>query len=270
VPDDVELFLAPDQEVWDALTGGRIPQWGAGVAIPSLQRIVIPLFDVPSGGPYRRDRTVLHEWAHLGLHEQLEDLRIPRWFDEGYAQWASGGWDVREAWRLRFALATGSAPPLDSLTLSFPGDEAGASLAYLLSASAFEYLFQPSGVDGVEILIERWQDMREFERAFRTTFGVTTGAFELLWIDHVRQRYGWVLVIYQSAVFWLLAGALVVLLVWIRRGRNLERLARLRATEPLDRPAYWDGVADSVGAVGPGVAGSAGSRSSAVDPSSPP
>ena len=241
VPTAAVFFLAPDVVTWDALTGGQIPEWGAGVAIPGQRLAVIPVDQGGRGSLADRDRTALHEWAHLGLHEYLAGLRIPRWFDEGYAQWASGGWDVGEAWRLRLSLARGGAPPLDSLNLAWPSDRASAELAYLLSASAVEFLIAESGERGMTVFLARWQESGDFEESFRATFGLTTGSFETRWVEHVKRRYGWVLVLYQTAAFWLLAGIALLLLLRVRRRRDRERMARLRASDPPDEPAYWEG-----------------------------
>jgi hypothetical protein len=238
-PERALLFMAPDEDTWRALTGGRVPHWGAGVAIPALDRIVLPTFQTPWDGFQSEARTVRHEWAHLGLHGYLSGLRIPRWFDEGYAQWAAGGWDLQEAWRLRIALAGGQAPPLDSLTLAWPRDQAGAELAYLLSATAVEYLVRESGTAGIELFLERWRESGDFEGAFRRTFGMTTGSFERQWVAHVRSRYGWLLVLGQSTIFWLLLGVGLLVLFRIRRRRDRERMAELRAEEAPELPAYW-------------------------------
>jgi len=240
VPSGVTAVLAHSPAAFDELTGGRVPEWRAGVAVPDLDLLVVPTGE----GPRILDpegRTVLrHEWAHLGLHQTLGELRVPRWFDEGYAQWASGGFDAGEAWRLRILLALGRAPPLDSLSLTWPRDRASAEAAYLLAASAVTYLLGDSGARGLEVLLARWREGRSFEAALRETFGVTSGQFEEDWRRHVRQRYGWLFVLSHSAVFWMLLALVLLLMVRGRRGRNRERLARLRAGELPDRPAYWD------------------------------
>jgi hypothetical protein len=235
------FYLAPDEDVWNALTGGAIPQWGGGVAIPSRRMAVLPLQGSSSGGLEERDRTTLHEWAHLGLHDYLAGLRIPRWFDEGYAQWASGGWDVEEAWRLRLALARGGAPPLDSLTLSWPVSESSARIAYLLSASAVEYLFAESGGRGAEVFLERWRASGDFESSIRRTFGLTTSRFETLWVAHVKERFGWFVVFSQTAVFWVIAAILLLPVLRSKRRRRIERTARLRALDPPSSPDFWSG-----------------------------
>ncbi|TVP47319.1 MAG: hypothetical protein EA350_05600 [Gemmatimonadales bacterium] len=240
-PVRAEVVLAPDLAAWDAYTGGQVPHWGAGVAIPSLDRIVLPLFRAPWSGGVSEDRTLRHEWAHLGLHSHLEGLRIPRWFDEGYAQWASGGWDATSGWRLRVALARGSAPPLQELTLAWPRDRQSAELAYLLSASAVTYLVEESGIRGMEVFLDRWQESRSFDRAFRETFGMSPSQFESRWIQHVRRRYGWMIFLSQTAFVWGILGVVLLVLFGIRRRRDRERLERLRRNEASGEtpPTWW-------------------------------
>jgi hypothetical protein len=79
------------------------------------------------------------------------------------------------------------------------------------------------------------------------------GQFEEDWKGYVRRRYGWLFVLSHSSVFWLSLAFALLVLVRIRRGRDREAMARLRAGEPPDRPAFWqdgqsgtnDGVARS-------------------------
>ena len=239
VPSGVIAILAHTPAAFDEATGGVVPEWRAGVAIPSLGWIVMPTGDGPRILDVEGRRTLRHEWAHLGLHHHLEGLRIPRWFDEGYAQWASGGFDLSESWQLRVMLATGGAPAMDSLALRWPRAREEARIAYLLSASAVAYLLQAGGERGLEIFLERWRADRSFESALRSVFGVTSGQLEEDWRRHVKSRYGWLFVVSRSAVFWSLLALVLLFMVAQRRRYNREKLARMHATEPPDDPAYW-------------------------------
>jgi len=239
LPDGVTAVLTHSSAAFDQVTGGRVPEWRAGVAIPDLGVLVIPLGEGRSIADPESRRVLRHEWAHLGLHQSLAGLRIPRWFDEGYAQWASGGWDASRAWRLRVLIALGRAPPLDSLSLAWPRDRASADAAYLLAASAVAYLLGDSGDRGLTIFLDRWRLERTFEGALRATFGVTTGQFEDDWRRHVKDRYGWLFVLSHSAVFWLVLALVLLVMARVRHRRNREQMARLRAGEPPDAPAYW-------------------------------
>ena len=48
-----------------------------------------------------------------------------------------------------------------------------------------EYLVARSGPRGLEVLLRRWKDLGNFERAFRATFGATTAQFEEDWRRYV-------------------------------------------------------------------------------------
>ena len=240
VGDTVNVYLAPDEAAWDRLTGGAAPEWGAGIARPDEGVIVLPTFDWEQTPPHTVYRTLRHELAHVALQRYLGAARTPRWFTEGYAQWAAGEWRWDSAWQLRLAFLGGESPRLDSLTLHWPVGELDARMAYMLSASALAYLVERSGERGLRIFLEAWRDDRDFDTAFRRVYGLTLGQFEEDWRAHVKRRYGWAVFLGQSAFFWGVAAVLLVVLWAIRRRRDQAKLERLKATEPPDDPAYWE------------------------------
>ena len=144
---------------------------------------------------------------------------------------------------------------MDSLALRWPSGREEARTAYLLAATAVTYLLEESGEAGLSVFLDRWKGARSFEGAFRETFGLTTSQFEEDWRKHVRRRYGWLFVLSHSAVFWLLMALVLLFMVRGREGRNREKLARLRAKELPDAPAFWRD------------AGSGGDRETPPDPS---
>lgn len=239
-PVNVEVVLAPDEETYAKASGGRPPHWSAAVAIPSRSRIVLPAWPGATILGEGREGLLRHEWAHVGMYQASGGLRAPRWFSEGYAEWA-GGWDRGRAWRLRVLLALGQAPPLDSLSLAWPAGRAPAESAYLLSASVVEYLHERSGARGLEVLFRRWREAGSFEEGFRRTYGLTTGQVEEDWRAWARSRYGWLFVLTHSGLAWAALTGLLLGLVSFRRRYDRERMARLRARELPEEPAWWDG-----------------------------
>jgi Peptidase MA superfamily len=239
-PPPVRIYLPPDEARFDSVTGGRAPEWGAGVAIVDSAIIVLPGFSSLGRGAVQDLGPVLrHELAHVALHRYLRDMQIPRWFSEGYATWAAGQLDPDAAWMLRLAFLTGRAPPLDSLALDWPARTTDARIAYLISASVIGFLAETGGERGVEMLIAHWRETGSFDDALRATYTMTTGQLEEYWGRFVRRRYGWLLFFAQTAVIWVIVTILVVVLYVIRRRRNKRKLERLRATEIPDDPAFW-------------------------------
>jgi hypothetical protein len=236
----IRIILPRSDAQFDSVTGGIIPEWGAGVAAPQEGIIVIPGYSGGRAANSDRARVLRHELAHIALHRYLSPARIPRWFNEGYATWAAGELDLAGEWRLRLAFATRSAPPLDSIELSFPRATQDAEVAYLLSASVVSYLVRASGVRGLELFLQRWHESHNMEQALGATYGMSLDQLETYWIRDVRSRYGWLAVLTQGAI--IMAGAsilMIALYLWKRR-RNRQKLALLRATEPPDEPAFWE------------------------------
>lgn len=228
-PPQARVILAPTPAAFDSLTRGA-PHWSAGIAVPSERLIVLPAFSsgrTPMGDPLIALR---HELVHLALNAHLPG-RVPRWFDEGYATWASGEWDEGRGWEIRLALLGGAAPPLDSLRLGWPGEESDARLAYLLSASAVSFLATRGGEDSFAAFFAAWRREGAFDPALRSTYGLTLTQFEEQWREMVKRRYGWVLALSQMGVVWALVAALVVLLTLPRRRRNREKLRKMEIDE---------------------------------------
>ncbi len=241
-PESTTIVLAASPAAWTEATGGLAPEWAGGIAFPFERVIVLPTY--PSAAVREAEAAVRlrHELVHLALHERLKG-QVPRWFDEGYAELASGGWDTESAWQLRLAFLLGRVPPLDSLSLAWPVEANRARFAYLLSATAVEHLSTMRGEEGFRLLLENWQREGDFDRAIRTTFGMTAGQFEDDWRKAVRRRYGWLLAASSVTFLWLLA-SLLALVAWLpRRRRNRVRLDAMRAEERMLPPPTEESAA---------------------------
>lgn len=223
------IYLPPDRATYDALTFGGAPEWAAAVAIPASLTIVIPPGRTTVGGDDPAV-TLRHEIAHLALNRYV-GARVPRWFDEGYATWVSGGWDESAGWMIRLALLRGTDEPLDSLTLGWPRGESQARLAYLLSASAVRHLATSRGDEAFAAFMEEWQRVGSMEPAMRSVYIMTLSQFEREWREMVKRRYGWLLAFTQVGAFGLVVILMVFLLGTLRRRRNREKLAEMRREE---------------------------------------
>lgn len=239
-PESTTIILAGSPAEWRRAVGASAPEWAGGIAIPEERLIVLPLYPGSGAGLRETGITLRHELAHLHLAARLPGP-IPRWFHEGYAEVAAGGWDAEAAWQLRLAMLLGRAPPLDSLSLAWPAGGDRARLAYLLSATAVDHLRRRGGEEGFALLMRSWQETGSWERALRQTFGLTSGQLQEEWAASVRSRYGWVLILGNATLVWL-AALLLMLAAWYpRRRRNRARMAVLRAEErmlPPPRPEW--------------------------------
>lgn len=234
VPLSGTVVLAPDEAAFRSIAR-RAPEWSAGVAIPGRRLIILPAYASPRT-PLDDPITALrHELVHLALDQYL-DAEIPRWFQEGYATWASGGWDESAGWQIRLALLRGTAPPLDSLSLGWPASAPRARLAYLLSASAVRFLAERNGERAFAIFLRDWRESGDLDAAFRGTYGMTLTQFEKEWRVMVKRRYGWLLVLAQVGTFWAAVTVLFFVAGIARRRHNRARMAQLELEDRMLPP----------------------------------
>lgn len=214
-PGPMQLVVVPDGRRLDSLTRGRAPRWGAGVALPETRTIVIRAdgADLP--------RTLRHELAHLALHQRVA-VRVPLWFDEGYAGWAAGEWERLGVLELNLAVARGALPGLRALDGALRASETTADAAYALAYSAVAELARRNPSGSITPLMDRLMSGEDFDAAVLATTGLSVDRFEEAWQRSIRHRYG--------LVTWLLAGggwflvAVAVLgLVHLRRRADRPR-----------------------------------------------
>jgi hypothetical protein len=215
-PGPLRLIVVPDGRTLDSLTSGRAPTWGAAIALPGARTILL-----------RADqddllRTLRHELAHLALHEAVP-VRVPLWFDEGYAAWAAGEWERFGGLELNLAVVRGAIPSLTELDGALRGSASTADAAYALAASAVTELARRNPTGTLAPLLERLERGEDFETAVLATTGLTLGRFEEVWRRALRHRY--------TLGQWLIAGggwAVVGLVVlWlVHRRRRADRVRR--------------------------------------------
>jgi hypothetical protein len=235
VPPPFTLVLAADSASLARMTRGQTPGWGAGVTFPE-GRIIILRADLPDV-----PQTLRHELAHLVLRTSVRS-RLPLWFDEGYAAWASGEVSRAETLELNLAVAAGRVPTFAELDGMLRGSAGTADLAYALAASAVAELARRPPPGGLEPLLLRLQNGEDFGAALTASTGLDADRFEEAWQGALRRRY--------SLLTWLVAGGMWTViafglggLAWYRKERDRPRRAALDRDWIIPPP---DGMSDSV------------------------
>jgi hypothetical protein len=225
----VDVVIAPDTRRFRELIGPAAPEWGAAIAIPASQRIIMQGRGANSSAGDPRV-TLRHEMAHLALHEMLGDLP-PRWFDEGYASFAAGEWGRDELLATNVALVLRGMPRLDSLDAYFDGGESRAQQGYALAQRAVTELAALDTTRGLALFFVYWRDTRSFDAALRRAYNITEPAFELKWRSNTRLRYG-ALALFADVSLGVLALLLFIAPLWVmRRRRDRRRLEAMRLAD---------------------------------------
>lgn len=231
----VLIAVAPDLERFRAWVGPFAPEWGAAIAFPDQQRLVM------QGGRAGSDAgdplvVLRHELAHLALHEIMGPLP-PRWFDEGYASVAAGEFTREQAFETSLGMVWRTLPSLEALERGFRGGGMEASWSYAMAHRIVSELDQLGGQAGLTNLLGYWKETGSFEKAVRGAYGMTGEAFEKHWQRQTRRRYGALaLVTNVSAAVGLFAIVLLPLFI-SRKRRDRRKLEAMRAADAAQEAA---------------------------------
>lgn len=210
----IRLVLAPTEHVFDSVTRGRLPGWGAGAAFPATNTIVLVF------GP-QMHQVLMHELAHLALRRHVRI--VPRWFDEGYASRAAGEWQRLDVLRVNWALVRGRAPTLPEVSRDLRSGAARADAAYAFATTAVLMLERLGQDRGLAPLISQLTVNPDLDQALRASYRISLGQFEEMWRKDLRRRYGWLALATSFSVFWSVVGGSVIFVWWKRRKRDRVR-----------------------------------------------
>lgn len=217
----LRVVVAPDEEAFGRLARGRLPAWGVGMALPSARTVVVRADAPDPMGALR------HELAHLALHAALRGrVRVPLWFDEGFAVVAAGEWGRFDALQLNLAVARGALVDLRTLDGSLRRGPGEAETAYALAGSAVLHLARLNPSGSLDALVDRLAAGEDFEAAVLATTGRTLGGFETAWHRDARTRFGLVVWLVAGGGWALVAFSVLALAGW-RRRRDRPRRAAL-------------------------------------------
>ncbi len=224
------IAIAPDARRFREWTGAGAPDWGAAIAIPDEQRIVMQ--GSGAGSDAGDPRAVLrHELAHLALHEYLGALPS-RWFDEGYAGYAAGEWSRDEVLAANVGLVLHGIPAsLDSLEDGFHGGASRASGAYALAYRAVSDLAALDQQRGLSLFFSYWKETGSMDRAMRRAYGITQSAFEAEWRSRTMRRYGLLAIAANVSLLFVLLAFFLAPLYWSRRRRDRLRIQAMKNAE---------------------------------------
>jgi len=182
-------------------------------AVPEKNLIVID-FSMMNKTPFDLQDTFKHELIHLLLHQNIRSSSLPKWLDEGVAQWASGG--VADIMRtgekdlLQQALLTHHLMPLRDIAVTFPDPANSFSLAYEESRSFTEFIVQKYGESKLILIIHDLAGQGDIEEAVSTNIGLGLDVLERQWKKDLKSEYSWIVYV-ADHLYWLLflAAALI-------------------------------------------------------------
>ncbi len=204
------VYIVEDPALFDRLSGGGFPDWGAAAAVPRRR-----LLAVKSPDAFNLNRSLnellAHEFAHLAVAEKAGYKAVPRWFDEGLAMYVSMEWSWSDNLAMSRAAVFGQYLPLNEIDRVNSFGASKAHVAYAQSYLAVEYLFDQYGPEAVRDFLDGIADGLGPDRALRVAIGRNLERFESELKIYLHRHYNIVSLFMDTIYFWVALAAVVVI-----------------------------------------------------------
>lgn len=146
--------------------------------------------------PFTLEVTVKHELCHLLIGSNIASDRLPRWLNEGFCQWVTGG--IGELMigdrqpNLHKASLSRRLIPLTSLNRYFPPDSDQLALAYEESKSIVEYMIAEHGQSRIVSMMNHVKSGDSIDDAIKKELSISLDELERRWILYLQERVTWI------------------------------------------------------------------------------
>ena len=136
-----------------------------------------------------------HELCHLLIHQHIHEKNLPKWFDEGLAQWVSNG--ISDMLINDKSLSISSIMLSDrhinirSLEQSFPRETRLLMFSYEVSKSFVGYIINEYGLKKMQNILERLESGENFETSVLKTLSVSFEELEMDWNASLKNKNAW-------------------------------------------------------------------------------
>lgn len=229
-----KVYLAPDRKQFEELQKPRkTPEWSVGTASSAQNRIVLysPAGARKEGYNYHIIRVFHHELCHIVLGRALAGRRIPRWLNEGVAQYLANEWSTNDTFKMTIAYILDGLIPLEELMDHWPKDERQARVAYLQSKAFVTYLAR-RGL--LPYIIEEMRKGASSDSAVLVITGYPIDVLEKRWKRYLGRSHTWFFMIFRRDVIWSLTALLFLFVYWRVRIRMKRKLRKMELEDELE------------------------------------
>lgn len=206
-----KIFLVKDRETFRKITGSDLI---LAFAVADRNLIALDTSRILTR-PFTLETTLKHELCHLVLHRHIENVRLPRWLDEGVCQWSTGGIAeiVMENGDRYLTKATISDRLIEMRALErFPMDERSLILAYEESRSFVEYIVGEYGSSRLLMVLADMKEGHPVDEAVQKNLSLSLFEIENHWRAHLKRKHTWFLYVSNNlyAILFFLAALVTV------------------------------------------------------------
>lgn len=124
-------------------------------------------------------QVLIHEYNHILLHSIVTQVFIPLWFDEGFAQYFAGQWDIKKEFFFVTNALQGNLVKLSHYNYHYPEFENEREFFYLQSYYTMKYLINRFSKERFQDFLEALQISKDFGQTFFVVFKIPLSQFLL-------------------------------------------------------------------------------------------
>lgn len=227
----MEIYLAPTRDLFGTIQPGTPPDWADGTAWAALGLVFLHAPEARDGTAEPLEQVLDHEIVHVLLGRAFLPRVVPRWLQEGLAQFYAGELDARVATTLSVAAGKDELLPMAQITRGFPKDPTRAHIAYAQSADFIGWLASHHGEPAIRTLIQQLALGHDYEDAIQEATGLSAKTVEGKWRDGWNDPFFKIAALVNTNVLWGIGGVLLLAGAVRRRQKTKEKLARWEAEE---------------------------------------
>ncbi|MCD6117755.1 hypothetical protein J7K93_12120 [bacterium] len=194
MPDEIRVVITESEAEFNRFTGGSIPDWGIGAAIPANKLIILKSPSFSNGGQ-SLEKVITHELSHIMISHITNHKIIERWFDEGLAQYQSGEGRVGGIVKIARAVLTDNLIPLDKIDYVLAFRREKASLAYAESRAALDFIAQEYGTGAINAILLQLSSGNTLNNALISALHKNQIEFQYQFFKVLKKKYRWAILL---------------------------------------------------------------------------
>jgi len=204
----MQIYIANSQEQFLAMQPNVPPDWADGTAWPSRGWIFLRSPQIRSGVGQPLTQVLDHEIVHIILGRAFAHRQVPRWLQEGLAQFLSGEYNQRSI----ELLGSFSEPTsLMELSKGFPRDPFKAQMAYAQSANVIAFIYRIHGPAALQTLIKEMSHGTKFDFALFKATGMFPEELDVAWRGRTFAMPLWIQNLSADTTLLAITGLLILL-----------------------------------------------------------
>ena len=237
------IVIAPDLRTFDAYIGQKIPDWGAAVAIPEKQLIIIKS---PAHFNLQKsyEELVSHEYAHLVVSHSCGWHTPPRWLNEGIAMVTSREWSWGDNLAMSKTAVFSSFISLDEIERLNRFNEGKAQVAYAQAYEAVNFMVTECGPMALSGFLNEIEQGKTIDEAMYTACGATLKEFEKDYKTYLQNRYNVASLFMDTIFLWIFLALVVVVGFFLRFKKRRAYYKKWAAEERLQSTDFDYGDPD--------------------------